>query len=402
VNMLKSAQDNISKASKHLGLDDKQLKELLRPNAIHKFDIHLKSGKKFRAFRVQHSDLRGPYKGGIRFHPEVDMDEVQALSTLMSFKTAAVDIPLGGGKGGIEVDPKTLDEAELEELSRGYARGLADYIGPRKDIPAPDVNTNSKIIDWMVDEFSRITGDTTRASFTGKSLGKGGSEGREEATGRGGVITLRTLRELEEKAEQPLTFAVQGFGNVGIFFADVAEAECSEWKMVAATDSRGGVQDPDGLSIKSLVEHKKSGKKLTDLGVGEPVDNEAILGLEVDVLVLAALGDVVDESNYKNIKAKYILELANGPVDSGVEDKLREQGIIVIPDILANAGGVIVSYFEWSQNLNGENWTREEVNKKLTELLEAATKNIYSRSQSDEVSLKQAAFSIAIERLQQS
>jgi len=397
--MLKSAQANIAKAAKQLGMDDEALAKLLKPNAIHNFNIELSNGKKFSAFRVQHSNARGPYKGGIRFHPEVDMDEVQALATLMSFKTAAVSIPMGGGKGGVEVDPNTLNEQELEELSRGYARGLADHIGPNKDIPAPDVNTNGKIIDWMVDEFSAITGDKTKGSFTGKTLENGGSAGREEATGRGGVITLRELRKLQGESDKPLTFAVQGFGNVGTFFATIAEDEYGEWKMVAATDSRGGVHYEDGLSARSLVEHKKSGKKLSEYGSGTVITNDDILGLEVDVLVLAALGGVVNADNYDQVKASYVLELANGPVDSDAEDLLAGNGVAVVPDILANAGGVVVSYFEWQQNLSSEKWTREQVNAKLEEIMNPAVDEVYKRSVADGVSLKQAAFMIAIERI---
>lgn len=293
--MLKSAQKNIKKAAQSLGLDNEELEKLLKANARHEFHIELADGKKINAFRIQHSNARGPYKGGIRFHPEVDSDEVQALATLMSFKTAVVNIPLGGGKGGVIVNPKELNESQLEEIARGYVRGLESHIGPNLDIPAPDVNTNAQIIDWMVDEYSKLTGDTTKASFTGKSLENGGSEGREEATGRGGVVTLRTLRELEDTADKPLTMAVQGYGNVGAFFAEIAEKEHSNWKLVAATDSSGGVHDEEGFSAKKLAEFKKSGKRLKDYSTGKKITNDDILGLNVDVLVLAALGDVINE-----------------------------------------------------------------------------------------------------------
>lgn len=397
--MLKSARENIKNAAKHLNISDEQLAKLLEPDAVHTFEIVLENGKKFNAYRVQHSNVRGPYKGGVRFHPEVDHDEVQALATLMSFKTAVAGIPLGGGKGGVEVDPSALTSEELEELSRKYVRGLSDHIGPDKDIPAPDVNTNAEIIDWMVDEYSTITGDSTKGSFTGKSLANGGSEGREEATGRGGVIVLRTLRELQGLSERPLTYAIQGFGNVGVFFADVAEAEQGSWKLVAATDSSGGVFYSDGLSAEELKKFKASGKKLSQYGQGTTISNEEILKQDVDVLVLAALGDVVTPENVGTIKAKYILELANGPVQSVVEQNVQERGVMVVPDILANAGGVIVSYFEWLQNINSEKWDLKTVNQKLDELLVAATKDVFERSREDGTSLKQAAFCIAIERL---
>lgn len=397
--MLKSARDNIKKAAGHLQIDDRQLARLLEPDAVHSFEIVLENGKRFNAYRVQHSNARGPYKGGVRFHPEVDHDEVQALATLMSFKTAVAGIPLGGGKGGVEVDPHSLTAQELEELSRKYVRGLSQYVGPDKDIPAPDVNTNAQIIDWMVDEYSQLTGDTTKGSFTGKSIANGGSEGREEATGRGGVIVLRTLRELQNLSDQPLTFAIQGYGNVGVFFADVAEEEQKSWKLVAATDSSGGVYNSDGLDAKELKRFKEAGKKLAAFGTGTSISNEEILSQEVDVLVLAALGDVVTPENVDSIKAKYILELANGPVQSVVEDELLSRDIIVIPDILANAGGVVVSYFEWMQNIQTEKWDLSRVNQKLDELLVAATKDVFERSRKDSISLKQAAFCIAMERL---
>lgn len=397
--MLDSAQHYITKAAQNLGLDDTTITQLLTPEAIHAFEITLKNGKKFPAFRVQHSSARGPFKGGIRFHPDVNQDEVQALATLMSFKTAVAGIPLGGGKGGIAVDPRNLTESELEELSRAFVRGLVEHIGPHKDVPAPDVNTNGKIIDWMVDEYAALTGDKTKASFTGKSLENGGSEGREEATGRGGVITLKTLRELQEQAGKPLSVALQGYGNVGEFFAEIAEDEHPEWKLVAATDSSGGIYDETGLSAHSLSNFKKQGQKLKDYSAGSKITNESILDLDVDVLVLAALGDVVDADNQASIKAHYILELANGPVSSEVEDDLASRNIVVVPDILANAGGVIVSYLEWLQNLDGSHWDIAEVRSRLEKYMVEATKTIYFRSKSAKIDLRQAAFEVAIERL---
>ncbi len=396
--MLDSAQAYILQAAQSLNLSDETIQKLLKPEAIHAFEITLHD-KKYPAFRVQHSSARGPYKGGIRFHPDVNQDEVQALATLMSFKTAAVGIPLGGGKGGIRVDPKSLDEEELENLSREYVRKLVDYIGPQKDVPAPDVNTNGKVIDWMVEEYSALTGDTTKASFTGKSIAQGGSEGREEATGRGGAITLKVLRELEGKLEQPLTIAIQGFGNVGVFFAETTEADYPQWKIVAATDSSGGIKNTEGLSARSLSDYKKSGRKLVNYDVGETITNNEIIGLDVDVLVLAALGDAVNEDNYQSVKARYILELANGPVSSSIEEALNNNNIVILPDILANAGGVIVSYLEWLQNLADEHWSLEEVRSRLNNYMVDATKVIYLRANNKQISLRQAAFEIAIERI---
>jgi glutamate dehydrogenase/leucine dehydrogenase len=319
----------------------------------------------------------------------------------MSLKTALVNIPLGGGKGGIAVDPRSLSLEQLEELSRKYVAQLVPHIGPHKDVPAPDVNTNPRVIDWMVDEYERLTGDTTKASFTGKSLESGGSKGRDAATGRGGAIVLHTLRSLQKKANEPLTYALQGFGNVGAYFAEIAETEFPHWKLVGATDSSGGVSCLGGLSSSDLVAFKQEGKKLIDYNIegGEVLAPDDIIELNVDVLICAALGGVVTAHNQHTVKASYILELANGPVDSQAEEVLFSRGVTVVPDILANAGGVIVSYLEWLQNLQGQRWTLEKVNKSLTGYLEAATKDVVFRANKDKTSLKDASFSIAIERL---
>jgi glutamate dehydrogenase/leucine dehydrogenase len=398
--MLKTAHEHIRKTGVRLGLKAEQIARLLEVEAAHEFEIMLENGKTFQAYRMQHSSARGPYKGGIRFHPEVERDEVQALATLMSFKTAAVDIPLGGGKGGVAVDPKALTEAELEELSRKYVRHLQPHIGPNRDVPAPDVNTNPKIIDWMVDEYAALTGDTTNATFTGKSMSHGGSEGRDAATGRGGVIVLDTLLQLEH-VEQPkqLTYAIQGFGNVGSFFAEVAASDHPAWKLVAATDSSGGVYSESGLQPTELSNWKSSGKRLHDYEKGTQITNDELVGLEVDVLILAALGGAVHVDNQAGVKAKYILELANGPVDASAEAPLADRRVIVVPDILANAGGVVVSYLEWLQNLQGEHWELARVNEELHQYLTRATKTIYERARNDQTDLKEAAFAVATERL---
>jgi glutamate dehydrogenase len=397
--MLQTAHALITRVGKNIGLTDKEIKELLKVDMAHEFEIELNSGKKFQAYRVQHSNKLGPYKGGIRFHPEVDKDEVQALATLMSLKTAAVGLPLGGGKGGVSVNPRDLDNDELEELSRAYARHLTPHIGPDKDVPAPDVNTTSQIIDWMVDEFELQSGDTSKASFTGKSIGKGGSKGRDAATGRGGVIVLNRLLELQKQAGKPLTYAIQGFGNVGSYFGLIAEKEQINWKMIAATDSSGGIYNTDGLSPAMLDSYKKTGAKLIDFNLGQKISNEDLMGLKVDVLVLAALGDVINETNMISIEARYILELANGPVNETAYDYLSKNGVNVLPDILANAGGVIVSYLEWQQNVANEQWDEERVNISLEKYLIEATDVIQEYADSNKVSLKEAAFAVAIKKI---
>jgi len=390
--MLRTAQTLIRQAGKKIGLDDEVIEEIIKANAEHEFKIDLGGGQTYKAYRVQHNNQRGPYKGGIRFHPNVDLNEVRALATLMSFKTAAVGLPLGGGKGGVAVDPKKLTPKQLEELSRQYVRGLEPYIGPNKDIPAPDVNTNPAVIDWMVNEYEHLTGDTTKASFTGKSLEQGGSRGRNAATGRGGVIVLAELLKARGELGKPLTYAVQGFGNVGSFFATIAYKDYPNWKLVAASDSATGLVDTEGLPVTKLTEYKTNRGRFADYtGKAKKITNEELLELEVDVLVLAALEDVITDENAHEIKAKYILELANGPVNDSANEALEEAKITVIPDILANAGGVIVSYLEWLQNKNGEHWPEDQVNEELYKYLAKATKDILEASQNYQVSLKEAA-----------
>lgn len=395
--MLATAQHLITRVGKRLGLSPTQIQELLSTDAEHEFEVRLSTGRTHKAYRVQHKNVLGPYKGGIRFHPDVNLEEVRALATLMSLKTAAVGLPLGGGKGGVAVNPKELSPAELEELSRKYAAHLHPHIGPDKDVPAPDVNTTASIIDWMVDEYQQHTGDTTRASFTGKSLTNGGSEGREAATGRGGVIVLREiLKHLGRR--DGVTVAVQGFGNVGAFFGTVAAADHPNWQLLAATDSSGGVVSADPLDAAALSACKAKGGRLADYP-GEHITNDDIIAQPAQVLVLAALGDVVTTDNMHRVQADIILELANGPVDEAAHDHLTKQGVLVVPDVLANAGGVIVSYLEWLQNKQGEHWSEERVNQELERYLVAATDAIWAYAKLHKLSLKEAAFSIAIERL---
>jgi glutamate dehydrogenase/leucine dehydrogenase len=397
--MLETAHANIRRAGQKMGLDDKTIDRLIKTDKEHIFKIRLDDGQTFDAYRIQHSNKRGPYKGGIRFHPEVNLDEVRALATLMSFKTAAVGLPLGGGKGGVSVDPKKLSKPQLEELSRQYAKHLTPHIGPDQDVPAPDVNTNAEIIDWMVDEYEKETGDTSKASFTGKSLEKGGSLGRPAATGRGGVIALRQLLKHSGILDRPLTYAVQGYGNVGSFFAVIAQKEHPNWQLVAASDSSGTVYSRDGLDAAELDKLKQSGKHFSDYGKADMRGGEEIFGLEVDVLVLAALEDAVNENNMKDVKAKYVVELANGPVGEEAFNYLTSQAITVIPDILANAGGVIVSYLEWLQNKKGEHWTEAKVNAKLEDYMTKAADEIYKMAESKGVTLKEAAFMTALKNL---
>ncbi len=396
--MLETAHQAIKQSAKRLGLNDVDLARLLKADAEHEFDVTLSNGQTHKAYRVQHSNARGPYKGGIRFHPEVNLDEVRALATLMSLKTAAVGLPLGGGKGGISINPKDLSKKDLEELSRKYAAHLSPHIGPDKDVPAPDVNTNATIIDWMVDEYEKQTDSNGQAAFTGKSLENGGSLGREAATGRGGVIALReTLKQLAW-GDKPITIAVQGFGNVGSFFATVAAEEQPSWQIVAATDSSGGPYNPKGLDATALAIHKQN-RPLREFEDERIISNEEVLGLDVDVLVLAALGDAVGDGNKGDIKASIILELANGPVHDTAYTYLSKKSVTIVPDVLANAGGVIVSYLEWVQNRSHESWTEEKVNAELEKYMVQAMYEAYAYAREHQLTLKEAAFDLAIRRI---
>lgn len=398
--MLETAQTAIREAAERLGYDEKTIQSILEAEAEHIFAVEV-NGKRYPAFRVQHNSKRGPYKGGIRFHPHVNIEEVRALATLMSFKTAAVGLPLGGGKGGVAVDPRELSKTDIEVLARRYARHLSPHIGSGKDIPAPDVNTNAEIIDWMADEYEQATGIADPGAFTGKSTQKGGSEGREAATGRGGVITLVELLKRQKLTDKPLTVAMQGFGNVGYFFAKVLRGY-PNLKLIAVANSKHTWVQPDGIDVTRAV-HVPSGtprpEALHDLQLVTPQPSGLITSLGADILVLAALEDAVTEHNQENIKAGIIVELANGPVSAPAERLLQQRGVIILPDVVANAGGVIVSYLEWLQNKEGKHWSEQEVNQKLEEILVQACGEMLDRAAERKLSLKQAAFEIALERL---
>lgn len=390
----------IDQAGKYLGLSADAIAKLKKPDAERIFDVTLDDGKSFKGYRVQHDNKRGPYKGGIRFHPDVNLEEVRTLATLMSLKTAAVNIPLGGGKGGVVIDPRQVSEGELEEVSRKYVRQLHEYIGPDKDVPAPDVNTNAQIIDWMTDEYERLTGDTSKASFTGKSIANGGSLGREAATGRGGVIALKELLRLEG-VDKPLTFAVQGFGNVGSFFATVAKELYPDWRLIAASDSEAAVCSEAGLDATDLQEFKAGRGRFKDYSSENTniISNDDLLALRVDVLVLAGFENTVTDRNRELVKARYIAELANGPITREAHEYLASKGHVILPDIIANAGGVVVSYLEWLQNKGGEKWDEAKVNATLEEYITAAVKEVYDYSKANGIGLNEAAYALAIKRL---
>jgi glutamate dehydrogenase/leucine dehydrogenase len=398
--MLATAQAAIRQAAKDLGYDDAAIEKLLQPEHEHVFEIQA-GGKTYPAYRIQHNSKLGPYKGGIRFHPNVTQDEAQALATLMSIKTAAANLPLGGGKGGVAVDAKALTPDELEQVARGYARYMAPYIGSDKDIPAPDVNTNGQIIDWMLDEYETTAGKKDPGAFTGKSMDCGGSEGREAATGRGGVVVLLEYLKQQKQLDQPFTVALQGFGNVGYFFAKVLREECPNAKLIAVANSKNTWVQPNGIDVTKTTtgtEYPRP-EELTDLQGVTPQPSDAIIGAQADVLVLAALEGAVTAANVGSVQAHTILELANGPVDQDAEPMLHDKGVAVLPDVIANAGGVIVSYLEWKQNLANEHWHEDLVNTRLAEHLVPAAHYMFRRANEKQIPYKQAAFELALERL---
>lgn len=396
MNMLESAQAMISRAAHKLDWNDTKLERFLTPNAVHDFTIEA-DGLKLQAYRIQHSNARGPFKGGIRFHPHVDKSEVQALATLMSIKGAAVNIPMGGGKGGVAFDPREHDDSTVEKVARGFVQNLKDHIGPDVDVPAPDVNTNAQTIDWMVDEYERLTGDQTKASFTGKSIENGGSLGRTEATGRGGVFALREYLKAQHIDPTGLKVAVQGMGNVGFYFAKLAERELGV-TVVAVANSKKTFSNQNGLDFKKREFSKQLAEELIHDGA-QTTASSAVLSQQVDVLVLAALEDVISPANQTDVKADIVLELANGPISDDALVQLEDRGVTVIPDVVANAGGVIVSYLEWEQNKSGKKWSEDTVNQKLDDIVSEAMKTITARAEAEGCSLKEAAFMVALERI---
>ena len=397
--MLQTAQDTIREAARRLGYDEKKIEAILETEAEHIFEVEA-AGKKYPAYRVQHNSKLGPYKGGVRFHPNVSLDEVRALATLMTIKTAAVGLPLGGGKGGIAVDVRALSATEIEELSRAYSRHLAPHIGSGKDIPAPDVNTNAQVIDWMVDELEKELGKPDKGAFTGKSMGNGGSAGREAATGRGGVIVLGEYLKAKGLLHKPLTVAMQGFGNVGYFFAKTLQEMYPNIRLIAVANSKHTWLKPDGINVTAPEGKTPRPEDLADLKGVSTLPKDSIIGVKADVLVLAALEDAVNEVNMHDVKADVLVELANGPVTSVAEHYLLDKKIAILPDVVANAGGVIVSCFEWQQNVKGETWSEAEVNDMLNGILVRASHSMIEYvNKNPDRSLKQAAVELALMRL---
>lgn len=433
MNTFDSALLRLKKAANYINIPDWFFKILSTPEKTLEFNFPLKrdSGKIeiIRGYRVQYNNLSGPYKGGLRYHPKVDMDEVKSLAFWMMIKNAVANIPFGGGKGGIEIDPKSLSEKELERLTRQFTKELAPNIGPFMDVPAPDVNTNARIMDWIVEEFKmfqeklplaeqsskfkiKYTQNELKAVITGKSVENGGSLGREEATGLGGFFVLENLVK-KLKLKKPLTVAIQGFGNVGSNIAAILYR--NGYKIVAVSDFHGAIYDKSGKGFNIDLVRKCKEEKGFLAGcycIGSVCDlakryndgiisNEEILQLPVDILIPAALENVITSKNAKKIKAKIVFEMANGPTTFEADKILNEKGILVLPDVLCNSGGVIVSYFEWLQNISGEKWSLEKVNKKLKMKMKDSFEEIWKLHQDKKVNFRTSAYILALQRLAQ-
>ncbi|WP_166351456.1 Glu/Leu/Phe/Val family dehydrogenase [Phytoactinopolyspora limicola] len=348
-------------------------------------------------YRVQHNGARGPYKGGVRFHQDADLDEVRALAALMTWKTALIDVPFGGAKGGVQVDPSELSETEVERMTRRYLSQVSYVIGERRDIMAPDMNTSAQTMAWMMDEYGRKSGHTP-AIVTGKPVELGGSYGREAATGRGTVIVLGKAAADHGWDAADTTIAIQGYGNVGSWAARLAAAE--GFRVVAVSDVRGGIYAPDGLDLDAVDQHLRQSGSVVGTPGTDTIGNDELLTLDVTVLVPAALGGVINSDNADQIRASLILEAANHPVTPEADSILADRGVEVLPDILVNAGGVTVSYFEWTQNLQEFKWTEDQVNEQLRRQMVAAYRSVKDRAeQNGKITPRQAAFQISVERV---
>ena len=377
-NVCINCYNQIDKVAKVLNLGQAELDILTIPKRIltFSFPVKLDSGdiRYFTGYRVQFNDARGPTKGGIRFHPEVNLEEIKTLAFLMTLKCAVVNLPYGGAKGGIMVEPKRFSQEELERMSRGYIREINNFIGADIDIPAPDVNTDAKIMAWMLDEYEKLKGRHAPATITGKPIALGGSKARNFSTSMGGAYVLHELVDIFDMKPRKTAVAVQGFGNVGMNIARIL----NEWgyKVVAVSDSKSWIYNKNGLNIKDVIQHKDKTGKLSKFKGSKEISNEALLELKTDVLVPAALEDQITKKNADNTKAKLILEMANRPITPEADDILLDKNIFVMPDILANAGGVVVSYFEWVQNSMNFYWSEKEVLERLKTYMTDAVKEL--------------------------
>lgn len=397
-NPFDSYLERLRAAAKILGLSPQEEMSLATPDHIREQDIAITrddgSTETVHAYRVQFNNARGPYKGGIRFHPAADLDEVKSLAAAMAIKCAVVDIPLGGGKGGVQFDPKTHSKAELERVARAFVRAFAEYLGRDKDVPAPDVYTTSEIMAWMVDEYEKVTGTKDLAMITGKPIDKGGILGRDTATAQGGVYVMECVEKIMGLGGKRRV-AIQGFGNAGATMAKLLHADGHT--IVGVSDSRGGIVG-DALDPVAIEKTKEETGVLSFPGA-HAVSNSELLETDCDVLVPAALDNQLTAKNAPRVKAKLIVELANGPTTPEADAIFEERGIVVVPDVLANAGGVTVSYFEWLQNRENRTWTAKEVQEKLKPVMTSATEAVWKKSKELHMPMRAAAFVLGVERI---
>lgn len=406
-------QELIESIGKKLKLTKGVIESIKEPNRIAEvnFPVKMDSGKieVFKGVRVQHNNARGPYKGGIRYHQHVSTDEVKILAALMSLKTAVIDIPFGGGKGGVTVNPKELSKNEIKRLTKSFARSICDLVGEQKDVPAPDVNTNPQIMKWFQEEYEKITENPAPGVITGKSVRDGGIKVRDEATGLGGAAVTQEVAKILGKKPGDITVAVQGFGNVGSHL--IHHLTHMGFRIIAIADVDGGIVHEDGLDYHTTMKEIKGGKKVCETCVcnihGESkdckfVDAQKILETKCDVLIPAAVGEQITKENASKIKAKIIIEMANHPVLSEAEPILIKNGIIIVPDILANSGGVLASYYEWQENVEGVKLEYQEAQDALTKKMKKALRQVDSIAKEEKISLREAAYTLAISRIARS
>ncbi|ODT31998.1 MAG: glutamate dehydrogenase [Kaistia sp. SCN 65-12] len=403
VSLLDHALVRLDEAAAHLNIDADVIEKLKYPRETTKVRLMIRmddgSRKSFIAWRCRYDDTRGPTKGGIRYHPDATEDEVETLAFWMTFKCAVMNLPFGGGKGAVQVDPRHLSKAELERLSRSYVKAFSRIIGPDRDIPAPDVYTNAMIMGWMEDEYSQIVGQSSPAVITGKPIALGGSLGRGDATARGGYYLVRHLAT-DLGLGDTMRVAIQGFGNAGQYIASLMAADGH--KIVAASDSQGAVYSANGLHVDLLLQAKAQGRSVAStIGQGghEHLDADKLVGVDCDLLVPSALENMIHVGNAGSMKAKLVLELANGPITTEADEILAKKAVVVLPDILANAGGVTVSYFEWVQNRQGFYWTLEEIHDRLRTIMEREGRAIWTLSREKGISVRTAAYVHALGRL---
>lgn len=399
LNLVSSTQEIIGEALNKLGFDEGMydlIKEPMRLLTV-RIPVRMDDGsvKTFTGYRAQHNDAVGPTKGGVRFHPDVDVEEVTALSMWMTLKCGIVDLPYGGGKGGIVCDPRQMSIHEVERLSRGYVRAISQIVGPTKDIPAPDVFTNSQIMAWMMDEYSQMDEFNSPGFITGKPIVLGGSQGRDRSTALGVVIAIEEAAKRRGKTIEGSRVVIQGFGNAGSFLAKFLYDQGA--KIVGISDAYGALHDPEGLDIDYLLDRRDSFGTVTNL-FDDTISNKELFEIDCDILVPAAISNQITEDNANDIKAEIVVEAANGPTTMAATKILSERGVLLAPDVLASAGGVTVSYFEWVQNNQGYYWTEEEVNEKLREKLVKAFDTIYNLAENRKIDMRLAAYIVGIKR----